>query len=161
MATDIVAAIITTAGALGGVYVGSFIQSRGAASAAGIEIGQRRLADRRQAYVNLLAAARAMRRHLQTADIAVRLVASPNGEDVPLLADDGKHWADFEAAQACVQIVADGAEIYAAVAAIRHSLYELIRARNSCAAGAIPGDVVGNARDAEDAFAAAARSDLS
>ncbi len=152
--------IVGTAGAHGGVALGSWITA----------LSQRRLAReahrrtlvqaRELAYVEYLAAFRRFRRFLLAEPVKVQIVERAGGRKTPVIEKSSKNWETVEVATARIKIVAAGRPVLKFAGDMRIAFYAIAEARATFEAGAVPDELVRAANDADAAFAQAAHDDL-
>jgi hypothetical protein len=159
MDVGVVVGIVGTLGTLGGVALGGRLADRSQRRLFLEAQATERHKIRRSACIDYLAAHRRFRRFLLTEAITVDLVAVEDRPEQPtaLAYGVGLQWDAYERAAATIDILVDDNDLYAAMSQMRRTLWTIMRARATYAAGAVPVSIVDPARAAEDGFMALAQ----
>lgn len=155
--------LIGIAGALLGVVLGSFLTFRAQKSLAIESHRLARTAAREGAYVEFLGSWRQFRRFLLTEELTVTLVPRDDDPQVSVAVIDGAavRWDAVDRATAQVQILAASrSDILTAAESVRRAINTIAESRAVNAAGAVPAELVKQAKTAEAVFARSANLDI-
>jgi len=149
-------------GALLGVALGGWLSTRGEAKLLQEAHQEADRQFRANAYIEYLTVHRRFRRFLLTETVQVKLVrhvGRGNG-NTPVIDDSTAHWEAVERARSTLEIWPSANNLMPRAGDVTAALYDVARARASCAPGEVPMPIVDVARKAEHEFAQAARVDL-
>jgi hypothetical protein len=153
--------VVSVAGALGGVAVGSLLSDRSQRALLRENQRQASARAREEAYVDFLAVFRSFRSFLMTEPVNVEVIHRPDGGETTVIEGAAKLWESVANVRARVHILAGlDSPVYAAAENVKDALGLVASARQRHGPGEIPTDTLEVLRRAELEFATAARLDI-
>lgn len=153
--------LVSVAGTLGGVTLGSLLTGRSQRALLRENRHQESVRSREQAYVEFLAAYRSFRSFLMTEPVKVQVVHRPDGGEIPVIEGSAKLWESVANARARVHVLSGvDSPVYMAAERVKVALDLVAKARERYGPGEIPTDTLDVLRQAELDFAMAARLDI-
>jgi hypothetical protein len=154
---QIVISLLTITGALGGVFLGSYLSSRSQATNWEREIAERSRQDRRSIYAAFAASAREWRAAVMDANAVITNASTTSRHPHAV---GGQAQVESLRLRAEIPLASLSTETGAACDQVIAALGALSRARAAYEAGTVPDNVVAACRNAERAFLDAVRREL-
>lgn len=152
--------LVAAVAAIGGVALGALLTARSQRQLQRSLDDQAARESRARAYIDLLVAYRRFRRYILSATASVVILAGPEGQQLPVVEGSEKYWRDVDEAAAAVDVLAGDRPPAEFGRRLGKEIGILARAKADAGTGYVPDEVVRRVREAEQAFATAARDDV-